>query len=404
MNNNTQIFLTRRQAAAYLREKFGEPGAVTASTLAKFALVGGGPALHRFGRKVGYKPADLDAWPSNAPLGYRNVTGSDGKKTIEPDPQTAPLIAKAFGWYATGNHSVKEIARMLKDGGFVFRKSQAAVPQSTVHKILRNRIYTGDFEWDGKIYKGKYEPIITMELWKGVQNIFDNRASGRQKVRKHDFAFSGLIQCGHTGGSLVGDLKKGKYVYYRAIGAKGISYVKEEELERQFADALKKLCFDDDVLEWVCQALKESHADKRHYHEEALGRLQNEYARLESRIDGMYIDKLDGKISEIFFEEKAGTWREEQKRILAKIEAMQSASQVYIEEGMLIWEQPKKSRTRYVEKKSLARLKHPEIEPIFEPLTVNDYRGLQAAIDAARHKIASAASLPPGAIKILGLK
>ena len=52
------------------------------------------------------------------------------------------------------------------------------------------------------------------------------------------------------------DLKKGKYVYYRAIGAKGIPYVKEEELERQFGEALKKLRFDDDVLDWVCTALQ----------------------------------------------------------------------------------------------------------------------------------------------------
>ncbi|MBU0800102.1 MAG: recombinase family protein, partial [Alphaproteobacteria bacterium] len=64
------------------------------------------------------------------------------------------------------------------------------------------------------VYQGKYEPIITLELWEAVQNIFDNRSSGRRKVRKHDFAFSGLIQCGYTSGSLVGDLKKGKYVYY----------------------------------------------------------------------------------------------------------------------------------------------------------------------------------------------
>lgn len=72
----------------------------------------------------------------------------------------------------------------------------------------------------------------------------------------------------------------------------------------------------------------------------------------------------------------------------------------FISADMLVWEQPKKSRTRYVEKKSLARLKHPEIDPVFEPLVVKDGRTLQAEMDAARHKIASAANLPPGAIKI----
>ncbi|PJB72082.1 MAG: hypothetical protein CO093_03745 [Alphaproteobacteria bacterium CG_4_9_14_3_um_filter_47_13] len=267
-----------------------------------------------------------------------NVTGKDGKKTIEPDPETAPLIEKAFEWYATGNHSVKEVAAMLKDAGLVFKKSKSSVPQSSIHKILRSRIYTGEFEWDGKVYKGKYEPIITMELWEAVQDIFDNRSKSRRKKRKHDFAFSGLIQCAYIGGSLVGDLKKEKYVYYRAIGAKGIPYVKEEELERQFGEALKKLRFDDDVLDWVCQTLKESHADKRQYHEETLSRLQGECNRLETRIDGMYVDKLDGKISESFFEEKSKAWREEQKKILAKMDKLQNASQTYIEEGIQLLE------------------------------------------------------------------
>lgn len=289
-------------------------------------------------RKGMTEKAEQGIWPSNAPLGYLNVTGKDGKKTIEPDTETAPLIEKAFEWYATGNHSVKEVAAMLKDAGLVFKKSKNSVPQSSIHKILRSRIYTGEFEWDGKVYKGKYEPIITMELWEAVQDIFDNRSKGRRKKRKHDFAFSGLIQCGYTGGSLVGDLKKEKYVYYRAIGAKGIPYVKEEELERQFGEALKKLRFDDDVLDWVCQALKESYADKRQYHEETLSRLHDEYKRLENRLDSMYVDKLDGKISEAFFEEKSKAWREEQKKILAKMDTLQNASQSYIEEGIQLLE------------------------------------------------------------------
>ncbi len=71
-----------------------------------------------------------------------------------------------------------------------------------------------------------------------------------------------------------------------------------------------------------------------------------------------------------------------------------------IDADMLIWEQPPKSRTRYVERNNLSRLKHPEIMPSFDPLIVKDSRALQAEIDAARHKIASAANLPPGAVKI----
>ncbi len=41
-------------------------------------------------------------WPSNAPLGYRNVTRDDGRKIIVPDEEIAPIIRKMFEWYARG--------------------------------------------------------------------------------------------------------------------------------------------------------------------------------------------------------------------------------------------------------------------------------------------------------------
>jgi site-specific DNA recombinase len=48
--------------------------------------------------------------------------------------------------------------------------------------------------------------------------------------------------------------------------------------------------------------------------------------------------KLDGNISQTFFDERAGQWREEQKRILAKVESLQQASQSYINEGVQLLE------------------------------------------------------------------
>ena len=40
---------------------------------------------------------------------------------------------------------------MARDSGLTFHKSGAPIPTSTVHRILRNRIYTGDFHWHGRL-------------------------------------------------------------------------------------------------------------------------------------------------------------------------------------------------------------------------------------------------------------
>jgi hypothetical protein len=52
--------LRRRQAAQYLRDKWGIPCAE--KTLAKLAVVGGGPPFRIFGRVPLYDPETLDAW------------------------------------------------------------------------------------------------------------------------------------------------------------------------------------------------------------------------------------------------------------------------------------------------------------------------------------------------------
>src|SRR4029077_12943314 len=158
-------------------------------------------------RKGIQEKAEQVIWPTVAPLGYRNLVGSDGKKIIEPDPESAPIITRLFEWYATGALSLKEAAEKARAAGLVYRKSGASVPVSTVHTTLRNRLYTGEFEWNGHVYMGKHQPLVTRELWERVQGVLDGRHAKKNRRVKHDFAFSGLITCGHCGCAIVGEVK-----------------------------------------------------------------------------------------------------------------------------------------------------------------------------------------------------
>ncbi len=60
-------------------------------------------------RKGMLEKAEQGIWPSCAPLGYENVEGPSGKRIIEVDPVSGPLIVKLFEWYATGRYSLREI-------------------------------------------------------------------------------------------------------------------------------------------------------------------------------------------------------------------------------------------------------------------------------------------------------
>ena len=299
--------------------------------------------------------AEQGIWPTVAPLGYRNVADADGKKIIEPDPGSAPIIARLFEWYATGKLSLKEVAEKARSVGLVYRKSGAPVPISTVHATLRNRLYMGEFEWKGHVYLGNHQPLVTRELWERVQDVLDGRRTKKSRRVKHDFAFSGLIACGHCGCSMVGEIKKQRYLYYHCTGYKGRCgepYVREEVIERKFADLLGRLTFDEEVLEWVREALDASHADEKREQEEAIKRLRAEYDRLQNRIHSMYVDKLDGKIDGAFFERMSAEWRAEQDRCLREIERHQGADQCYLEEGVRILELARNARRLFEQQES----------------------------------------------------
>jgi len=280
-------------------------------------------------------------WPSYAPLGYRNVVGPNGKRGIEPDPVLGPLVTRLFELYATGRYSLREVTRLIRAEGFSFRKSGEPISHATVHRVLRNRIYTGDFEWDGTTYRGVHPPLVSKDLWEAAQDMFDRRLGGKLRKAKRNFAFSGLITCGHCGCALVGEIQKKRYLYYHCTGYKGRCperYTREEVLEAKFTEQLKRLTFDEDVIEWVREALRESHGDEKRHHEEAIARFQAEYVRLQARIDAMYVDKLDGRVDADFFDRKAAEWRSEQERALRSIEAHQGANQNSLEEGVQLLE------------------------------------------------------------------
>ena len=299
-------------------------------------------------RKGMQEKAEQGIWPTKTPLGYRNITGPDGKKIIAIDPVVAPIISKLFECYATGQYSVREATVKARELGLVYRKSGAKIPASTVNAILRNRLYSGQFEWNGKLFQGSHEAIVSVELWERVQGVMDGRLAKKHRRMTRDFAFSGLIACHTCGCAVVGEIKKERYVYYHCTGhadkCQGNpatcrrKYVREEVLEKQFTELLGRLRFDGEVLEWVRDALHASHADERREHEEAIRRLQAEHKRLGDRINAMYVDKLDGKIGGDFYDKFAGEWREEQFRLQREIDRHEAAEQSYMDEGVQILE------------------------------------------------------------------
>ena len=122
-----------------------------------------------------------------------------------------------------------------------------------------------------------------------------------------DFAFSGMVACGHCGRSLVGGVKKGRYVYYHCTGYRGKCgepYTREETLKSEFANRLRELALPREVLEWLEAEQVNAEKTAQTAQAEAMRRHEADLERLRRRRGMLYEDRLDGRIDAATYDAK----------------------------------------------------------------------------------------------------
>ena len=158
-----------------------------------------------------------------APLGYLNVREEfDDRQvnTVAVDDERAPFVTLAFELYATGEYTIERIAEVLRERGLVGRRGRrpaGAVSKAKVQAMLRNPYYCGVIVYDGEMYRGRHEPLISEELFEKVQRVFEQRATAGERHRKHMHYLKGSVWCGTCG-------KAGKHsrlVLHRVVGNGG---------------------------------------------------------------------------------------------------------------------------------------------------------------------------------------
>lgn len=281
-------------------------------------------------------------YPSNAPFGYINITDSSSRKIIVPHPIEGPLVTQMYAWYASGTESLKSLhARLATDFSSVFEGGRK-LTRSCIHQILCNPIYYGEFIWNGEYYRGNHEPLVSRDLFDVVQDMLRQNGQQRKRQQRHRFTFQGLVQCGYCGCAMVAELKKARYTYYHCTQNKGKcagrTSVPESEFDRQFVASLELIRMPEEAVSFVVTALKESHHDKMEYRDRVVSELESELKKLESRLDAMYLDKLDGKVSAAYYDKKHREWRRQMEKISSKIVQHGHANEGYLEEGVKLLE------------------------------------------------------------------
>lgn len=143
---------------------------------------------------------------------------------VTTDPAEAPLLAKAIEEFAAGR-SINSIVREWKNRGVKTSLGNEWAVQSLRHSIGNPRVcgwrrLNGELVTDdeGQPVLGRWEPIVTPELWMAVDAIIKGRkghtvtSSGlvsqplADDFREHKHLLTGILRCGkpHPDGTICG--------------------------------------------------------------------------------------------------------------------------------------------------------------------------------------------------------
>ncbi len=297
---------------------------------------------------------------SSIPVGYKLEKIGD-KSFPVIDNKNKELAIKIFEYYATGLYSINSLIEKIKNEGLLIisnlpsHSRLSTLTKSSVARIIQNPFYYGDFIWKEKLYKGTHEPLISKELWDKAQTVI-NRFHRKPVARYNTipFVYKGLFACEECGRSIIADKKikpSGKeYTYYRCTKFKTNckqQAVNENELHKQIAESLKVLEIPTKTIAYVTEALKQSLNTKRKTEDKATELLEEQKKLLEKRLDRLYEDKLDEKISEEFYSRKQKEYSNKIEVVSEKLNQRTESNVNYYKLGNDILELAKKASTLY---------------------------------------------------------
>ncbi|MBR2831976.1 MAG: recombinase family protein [Oscillospiraceae bacterium] len=286
----------------------------------------------RKGQFIGGKPM----------YGYKMHPSEKNKIVIDED--VAPVVRRIFALALTGE-SCRKIATILNEEGVPTPASYCGWKvgnpgpytglwsSERISDMLKNETYIGNMvqgrsvkiSYKSKkclrqspenwvVVEGTHEPIIDAETFQKVQMLVASRKHTRS--RTYDFLLKGLIfchECGHPMAVLNRKNAAGKdrlffvcrtYQRFTKAGVCTCHSIKEETVNKAVLSKVREVChtyLNPDKLRQIAEEAVED-ASKAADCETEMQALQSKITSLTTNLDHMYMDRLNGLLSEDDFQ------------------------------------------------------------------------------------------------------
>src|SRR5579863_33739 len=281
-------------------------------------------------------------WTSKAPYGYKNVSLPSGQKTIEIEPEQAAVVSKMYELYALGNHSLQTIAEKIRALGSVKSARGKTVTARTVEVILNNPFYIGIMRIKGKLHRHNYPPLISESLFNKVQELLRGHNKAPVQYAGKPILLRGMIKCKNCEGTVCGDIKKQKYVYYSCHNTKRIcvkKWVREEVILNELLTHFDNIQLTDDQISDVIEAIKAYESEAQSSMKKLRTQLEHRLGLARERISKLVDMHVDGKIDAQTYRVKLDEYNREQQLVSAELkscEEIYTAEHVTAQEVLLL--------------------------------------------------------------------
>jgi len=248
-------------------------------------------------------------WPAWAPLGYVNDKNA---RNIAVDKVRAKFIRKTFEMYSTGEYPLAQLRKIINSLGLVGKKGKM-LSVSNYQYMLKNKIYYGIIEYNGELYDGKHEPIITKKLFDSVQEVMARKSKPKTPKLK-PYIFRGFFRCGECGCFITTETQKG-HNYLRCTKRKNPcsqKYAREDAITSQIREEIKKVSLSSTWANASIAEFEKEKAECAQAESSFAQNARNEIVEIETKLDRLLDLQLDGSLSQTEYTTK------KHKLILAK--------------------------------------------------------------------------------------
>jgi len=269
------------------------------------------------------------------PIGYM----IDSEQYFQIDPLTAPAVLDAFKHYADGA-SMREITDEMNLKG-VRTKRGGKISINSVTRMLHNRKYIGEYRYNDIVHPNGIPAIVPEDLFNRVQ---ERMAANKKAPAKHkaedEYLLTTKLFCGKCQCYMVGESGTGRnkvHRYYKCASVKNHKgcdkkTVKKEWIENLVIEQIKKLIFDDELIEKLADTVMKLQSKEN----TALPLLKKRFADTQKSIDNM-LDAIQQGILTASTKERLESLEKQKSELSVQIIKEEMAKPTLSREQIIFW-------------------------------------------------------------------